>query len=330
MPVKPKIYGENAVNILRDAYVNCKMSTTDIAKESEKLFGVSVSAPVVYRELIRHNIQVRGKSESVQRAVSTLNIDETYLTEAVIEWADGFLLGDGGINYNYTKPFMGARFTISSSSKEWAEYAMQQFNNYNPSKPSFRKVDEKHPNVITVIRTHSHPDIVAQAKRWYTGENRKKVVPQDVRITPTSIMLWYLGDGSFTYVKKQNIGILRLATCGFNVEDVTGILIPKLEELGLRCKHEKSKNDIRICADSIRTFFNIIGHVSHVRCYDHKFDIPEWLKLLRLSHICPDKKERYRAQYYYKSGQLECSKSPGGEMLLFTEEQAEKLKNKLS
>ena len=330
MPVKPKIYGENAVNKLRDAYVSRKMSTTEISKNSANLFGVKVSAGTIYKELMRHHIPVRDKSESVQRAVSILDLDVTHITEKRIEWIDGFLLGDGGIEYRKKKPFMGSRFALGSSQEEWAKYSMMGLKPYEPCDvKAWGKIDKKHPNHLWSSRTYSHPDIVAQAKRWYGGENYKKQVPEDVRITSTSILLWYLGDGSFTYVKDSNIAILRLATCSFKPESIKGILIPKLEALGLRCKHEKSKNDIRICADSIGQFFNIIGHISPIRCYDYKFNIPSWLKLLRLSNIVNNDREKWRAQSYYKSGNLECTKSPGGKMLLFTEDQAQKLRERL-
>jgi len=330
MPVKPKIYGKNAVNILRDAYVSRKMSTTEISKDSEALFGSRVSASTIYKELVRHGIPVRDKSESVQRAVSMIDIDSSYITENHIEWIDGLMLGDGTIEYKKSKPFMGSRIALGSSHEEWTTYGMSGVKVFEPcDAKAWGKMDKKHPNHLWSSRTHTHPDIVAQAKRWYTGENYKKRVPEDVRITSTSLLLWYLGDGSFTYVKDSNIAVLRLHTCDFSNHCINNILIPKLEELGIRCKHEKSKNDIRVCADSIRTFFNIIGHVSPIRCYDHKFNIPEWLKLIRLSGIVKNDKEKWRAQSYYKSCTLECSKSPGGKMLLFTEKQADKLKERL-
>jgi hypothetical protein len=317
--------------MLKKCYLDDKMSTTEISKKSEEIFGVYVGTSTVYKELVRYEVPLRDKSISVSRAKSTLDIDKTYVDEKMIEWIDGFLLGDGGVTFKNITNFMGARFQIGSSCEEWSRFASSKFEIYGVSSPKVRgKIDERHPHKIWHSQTKTHPDIVVQAKRWY-GSNGdwKKQVPDDVRITPTSILLWYLGNGSFTYVQDGNISILRLHTCAFTPEIINGLLIPKLEALGLRCKHEKSKNDIRVCADSIRQFFNIIGHKSPISCYDYKFDIPEWLKLIRLSHIVKDEKERYRAQYYYKMGQIECSKSPGGEMLLFTEAQAEALRKKL-
>jgi len=328
MPVKPKIYSESQIANLRKSYIDDKMSTTDISEKSQELFGVNVSSAIIYKELIRHNIPVRNKSNSISRAKSTLDPDINHINEGLIEWIDGFLLGDGCINF--ANNYRNSRFRIGTSSPEWTQYAMSGFLMYQPSNlKKWGKIDEKHPNHLYDIATLTHPDIVHQAERWYSGPNQSKVVPPDVRIAPTSMLLWYLGDGSLTYIKDCNTYVVRFATCAFPVDNLENILMPKLRALGLDCSRDESKNDIRIKAASIGRFFDIIGHKSPISCYDYKFDIPDWLRLIRLSDIVQNDKQRWMAQYYYKSGQLECSKSPGGRMLLFTEDQAKKLKIKL-
>ncbi len=330
MPVKPKIYSESQIASLRQSYINDKLSTTEISEKSQELFGVSVSPAIIYKELIRHNIPVRNKSESVSRAMSTLNPDISHINESLIEWIDGFLLGDGNINFANNR-YGNSRFRIGTSSPEWTKYAMSDFSMYQPSElREWGNIDEKHPNYLYNITTLTHPDIVHQAERWYSGPNQTKKVPPDVRITPTSILLWYLGDGSLMYLERYNTYVVRFATCAFSVNEVENILMPKLRSLGLDCSRDESKNDIRVKAASIGRFFDIIGHKSPISCYDYKFDIPEWVRLIRLSDIVQNDKQRWMAQYYYKSGQLECSKSPGGRMLLFTKEQAEALKVKLA
>lgn len=330
VPVKPKIYDDVQIETLRKSYIDDKMSTTDISANSEKLFGIKVSSAVVYRELIRHNIPVRNKSESVSIASLTLDQNIHHITERLIEWIDGFLLGDGGIEIQNRKNYNGSRFAIGSSNEQWTTYAMSEFKMYgNCETKKWGKIDEKHPNHLWYSRTLSHSDIVHQAERWYSGINQTKQVPPDVRITPTSILLWYLGDGSLTPIEESNTYVVRFATCAFSIDEVENILMPKLSQLGLEVSRDKSKNDIRICASSIGRFFDIIGHKSPISCYDHKFAIPDWLRLIRLSDIVQNDKQRWMAQYYYKSGQLDCSKSPGGRMLLFTRDQAKKLKQKL-
>ncbi len=327
--MKKKTYSQDYTEKLREAYIVKKMSTTDIAKNSVEIFGYAVSTSTIYKDLINNQIPVRNKSESISMATSTLDRNISHMNENTIEWIDGLMLGDG--NIDFSKPsFQGARIRLGVAEIEWVKYGISQLEPYSPREPQpYHKITERCPSQIWTSQTLTHPDIVTQAVRWYGGINQTKKIPSDVRITPISVMLWYLGDGSFHYEPDGNMSQLRLATCAFDRKDLEEIVIPKLKAYNIDCYVDDYKNDVHITSDSIKDFFNFIGWKSPIACYDHKFAVPEWLKLIRLSEIVKGDQEKWRAHYYFKSGQLDCSKSPGGKMLLFTKEQAEKLKNKL-
>lgn len=327
--MKKKTYTVEYLEKLRNAYVTERRSTTDIAKNSIELLGLSVSAATVYKDIVNNNIPLRNKSESVSMVSGKLDKSACFMTDSLVEWVDGLMLGDGYVNF--TKDgYVSCRFRLDSSAKEWVEYGMSKLKDYEPTKvTTYNKITEKTPNPIWVSQTLMHPDINSQAVRWYSGENRTKKIPVDVRITPISVMLWYLGDGSFTYTEDGNMSVLRLATCAFDRNDLETIVIPKLKEHNIDAYVDDYKNDIHVRSESIKDFFNFIGWKSPIVCYDHKFAVPEWLKLVRLSEIVKDDKEKWRAQYYCKQGMVEHSKSPGGKMLLFTREQAEKLRKML-
>ena len=325
MPVPRKIQD---VELLRSCYIDKKMSTTEISFQSETIFGIKVSLASVYNSLVKHGIPLRSKSESVSRARSILNIDVSYFNYTVAEWVDGFLLGDGCISHSKNGSFFNARFSIDSSEKEWTLYAMSGFSPYRPSEPQISdRKDDRHPNPAYYSRTLTHPDIIAQARRWYP--NRKKVVPVDVRVTPVSTMLWYLGDGSFTYQPKTNAGMLRLHTCGFSKADVEGILIPKLEAVGLSCWRDPHKGDIHISSNCVRLFFDFVGHESPIPCYAQKFAVPEWLGLKRLSDITRDDQERWKATKWVQEGKVVCTRSPAGRLFLFSDQEAAALRQRL-
>jgi len=327
--MKKKTYSNEYVEKLRTAYIIEKKSTTEIAKDSINILGLSVSPATIYKDIINNNIPMRSKSESVAMVAGSLDKGVSFLNENIIEWIDGLMLGDGSIGFK--KPdYKGSRFRLGSSNKEWTSYGTSGLAPYSPREPiSYGEITARCPNQIWLSQTLMHPDIVSQAKRWYSGINQTKKVPSDVRITPISVMLWYLGDGSFHYEPDGNMSILRLATCSFDRNDLETIVIPKLNHYNINCYVDNYKNDIHIRSESVKDFFNFIGYKSPISCYDHKFNIPEWLRLIRLSDIVKDDKQKWMAQYYYKSGQLECTKSPGGRMLLFTKDQADKLKIKL-
>ena len=327
--MKKKTYEPEYIEKLRNAYIIEKKSTTEMAKNSVEIFGFSISPATIYKDLVNNSIPLRNKSDSVSIASGELDKSISHMTETVVEWVDGYLLGDGYINFR--KPtFVSSRFRIDSTEKDWVIYGMSGLKGYSPREPKlYDNTTERRPNPIWMAQTLMHPDINSQAVRWYSGPNQTKKIPTDVRITPISTMLWYLGDGSFHYEPNGNMSLLRLATCAFDKKDLNEIVIPKLKSHNIECDADNSKNDIYIHAESIKDFFNFIGWKSPIACYDHKFAIPEWLKLIRLSEIVKNDQEKWRAQYYCKMGKVKCSKSPGGKMFLFTKEQAEKLRNVL-
>lgn len=330
MSVVPKINTDEDIGRLNKSYVDEKMSTVEIEKNSTIIFGKYISRGTIYKALVKHNIEIRDKSSSVQRAMSALDIDSSFMDENTIEVIDGLMLGDGHINFKRNRSFQSSRVVIGTSSRQWAEFALQGLSKYNPSDPKdYQKIDKRHPNQIWESKTKTHPDIVSQAKRWYTGPNESKKVPEDVRITPISVMLWYLGDGSFTYQSKINAGKVRLATCSFDKNIVDNILIPKLEKLGIKCNKDCSKNDVVIFGSNIKNFFNLIGWESPFSDYYHKFNVPEWLKLYRLSEFVGNDRDKRKVQYWCKAGKVNFSRSPNGKSLLFNEGQMRKIKNKL-
>ncbi len=328
--MKKKEYSQEYIEKLRNAYIVEKRSTTDISKNSVIIFGNSISPATIYKDIVNNNIPLRSKSDSISMVAGTLDRNVSFLTEDLIEWIDGLMLGDGSMDFSKTD-FKGARVKLGSSSKEWSAYGISKLSPYSPREPQpYHKITERCPNQIWTTQTLTHPDLISQAKRWYGGPNGCKKVPSDVRITPISVMLWYLGDGSFTYEPDGNMSCLRLATCAFDRKDLEEIIIPKLNAYKINCYVDNYKNDIHINSESVRHFFDFIGHKSPISCYDHKFDIPEWLRLIRLSDIVENDQQKWKAQYYYKTGQIECTKSPGGKMLLFTKSQADALKIKLA
>lgn len=319
----------DAMNRVRDMYLRDKMSTREISNASISAVGFKISPYQVYSLLKRDGVRFRTLSESVSMAMSTLDCEASFMDDKTLEWVDGFLLGDGSIDRRRKTVIgnkFGSRFRIGSSQPEWAKYAMSGLFAYRPSEPkeSNRTTHTKSPNPTWASSTLTHPDIVQQMNRWYPDD--RKTVPDDVRITPISVLLWYLGDGSICSNDDSNYSAVRLATCSFLPEKIESILMVKLTSVGIECVREKSKNDIRIRTSSIGAFFDFIGRSSPIQCYAHKFVVPSWLYLNRLEDIAKTPQERWRAIYHVRTGKVKCSSSPGGKMFLFDDEQAAKLR----
>jgi len=316
---------DNPIETISLMYLQENLSTTEISKLSIERLGSQLSNGQVYRLLKKNNIPMRSLSDSVSISRSILDQSIQLMDDKTVSWADGFLLGDGSASVDSRTQKITARFSIGSLHEEWATYGISGFKQFQPStaKPT-KTIDKKHPSPTWMCRTLSHPDITKQYHRWYPNGTKK--VPYDVRITHTSVLLWYLGDGSICSDIESNYSAVRLATCSFSIQDIEDILIPKLKAVGIESVREKSKNDIRIRTSSIGSFFDFIGHTSPIQCYNYKFDVPSWLYLNRLEDIAKNKKERWRAIYHIKKGNIQCTSSPGGKMFLFNSKQADKLR----
>jgi len=104
-------------------------------------------------------------------------------------------------------------------------------------------------------------ELLRERKRWYKG--RTKVVPVDVRITPTSLLWWYLGDG-----RVEDYG-LSLCSESFSPQE-NGQLVEKIRSLGIPC-HVTPANRIRVeKASGVKVFARIVPPCP-VSCYVYKW-----------------------------------------------------------
>jgi len=136
------------------------------------------------------------------------------LSRNAIEIINGCLLGDGSIFQDRGKYF---RFKLTAKDKrlvKWVGNKLKDLGNVYFTK------DKRND---TYILYFSHSSLKKLRKRWYTKLNGKtqKIVPKDLDITPTTLLFWYLGDGSLIRHRNPNrVPWIVLATNNFLREDV--------------------------------------------------------------------------------------------------------------
>lgn len=158
-----------------------------------------------------------------------------FMNKRLLEIINGCLLGDGCI---YAKKGKYHYFSYSSKSKEFLEWLKRFFDEFEIH--SYISLSNKKTNVYSLgfyINTQKESnELMLLRQKWYIQENGKtrKIVPKDLELTPTTLLFWYLGDGSLIRRKKKDSRVppIVLATCCFSKEDVD-FLIKKLAELGL-------------------------------------------------------------------------------------------------
>ena len=287
-------------------YINEKMSYPQIKKMLLKQ-GYNIHNGTLHKYAKRIGV---GRDASEARRnwdPNSLDYSKKYIHNNMIEFLDGFLLGDGGINPSINRVTPVARFRCGVEYEEFSNYLMKSFLILG-SKVVKTNSESMKQGFMFSGSTRFHPDIYEQYLRWYPeNENGKRVKqpPKDVRITKDSVLFWYLGDGSV--VVKNNTILLRLSTDGFSIDKVE-MLVSRMKEIGILC-HRTIENRIMIDAKGIPAFFNLIGRKSPINCYNYKFDkIPFWrFESKRMKEVAEELDvSYYRLSYLVKIKKIGC------------------------
>lgn len=170
---------------------------------------------------------------------------------------DGIMASDACVDKNN-------RFSVGAKYEEFVSFITDILipsNNVNK-----REYFDKRINKTAVIFYTKKQNVLfmSERKRWYP--NGKKIIPNDFRFSPTSLLLWYLGDGSLA----QN-GMIKISTESFERENIENILIRYLRKVvGIDCWITE-KNVVKISKYSKNTFLKFVGNCP-VQCYKYKWN----------------------------------------------------------
>jgi len=254
-------------------YLIEKRSGNHIAKECR------VDPLTIRNWLRKHRISVRSMPEAAFFAKS----NHVNLTNSAKEFLEGELLGDGHLG---TLNKFSACFVRGSKHKSYLEWWSKKLAFFGISQSGkINKLKSRFPGYSeTYINFHYHSKTYVELKdfhkRWYrkagknekyrTGRQRRyiKIVPEDLKLTPLTCLMWYIGDGC---LGKDCDGI-TLCTQGFERNEV-GFLVEKLNGLGFKASQQRS-NVIWISLLSTKDFLDYIGSCP-VKCYEYKWEAKE-------------------------------------------------------
>lgn len=323
------VFNENELkSIIEKLYIEAELSTTNISKMFKKKYDLDVSHNIIYSLLNKFNIPIRSISDAVSLATSTLDYSEDVFENhpITLEVMDGLLISDGSISSSEGQKYH--RFSIASSQQEFMIYCHGFLIPFNPSVVKFKKAlgygrNKGYEKSRYSFCTAFHPLITKQRLRWY--EEKKKIIPKDIKITPLMLRMWYYGDGSIVTNKETNTCLVRLSTDGFDKQDVDFVIKRLKEQIDIESVN--SDNRIRINANSISTFFNYIGKAPYLDCYSYKFDVDEWRFWKGMKTVSTEINLPYnRLSHLVKTNSIIFNRSPGGKKVLFTESQVDKLR----
>ncbi len=172
------------------------------------------------------------------------------LTQKQKEVIIGSLLGDAYIRRIQGRKDAFLEINHSIKAKEYVDWKYKILEDICRSKPKERKNGKW--KIAYRFFTRQHPELTELLTKFY--QNRKKVIPRDLELTPLSLAVWFMDDGSRT--KK---GDVYLNSHQFSMKDQR-YLLHLLRKMGLRARlnRDKGKYRIRFYKESIPKLFEII------------------------------------------------------------------------
>lgn len=176
------------------------------------------------------------------------------LSEELLEFTDGHLLGDGSLVYS-SKRSISPRFTFSSKYHLYLGFLKKQLLALGiQSCPIWSRVrKERRSPVDYILNSWSYYNLSELHKRWYP--NGKKKIPNDLHLSPKVMLWWYIDDGCLT--RSASTDQIFLCTHTFSDEELFS-LRRKLIALGITTsKHADGR--LYIWTESHGRFFDYLG-----------------------------------------------------------------------
>jgi len=206
---------------------------------------------VIHEWMDRLGIPSRSISDS-----AAINVSHINYTSELNDVLSGLLLGDGHLA-SYSN--LSARYEHSDKHESYAIYLDKLLNGFGIAKSGkiIKRTGKTSGHEFTSysITTKNYSELLNEQKRWY--ENRIKIVPTDIVLSPTVCLHWFIGDGCLSTPNRGRKFIV-LYTNGFNNKEVP-FLINSLNGVGIKSTHMIKENAIRINPDNAIKFLCYIG-----------------------------------------------------------------------
>lgn len=195
------------------------------------------------------------------------------------EVIEGLMLGDGHIEKRGRSH--NPRLIIHQKQKEFVDFLRNEIS--PTSKTVFHKGNSSRLKCGRLIpaaysyfcKTKASPILKSYHNEWY--KNKQKILPENLILTPTNVLHWFMGDGSAYFRKKDKNGEIKFSTNNFTESEVN-VLVKKFNNLGFKCyksQHEPTSDNnrgfiIRLSATDSNKFYSFIGNCP-VKCMKYKW-----------------------------------------------------------
>ena len=176
----------------------------------------------------------------------------------------GSILGDGYVRIMPGRADAFLEVNHSVKAKEYVDWKYSVLKNICKSGPKERDTNEG--RVAYRFFTKQNHEITNLLNMFY--KNGKKIVPQDLKLDPVILAIWFMDDGS------KSGSSVYLNSQQFSLADQNRLL-RKLREIGLKARLNRDKKyyRIRILSESVPEFNQIIStHIIPSMRYKMSYD----------------------------------------------------------
>ena len=174
----------------------------------------------------------------------------------------GKILGDGHLETQTYERTYRLKIEHSLKQKEYVDYLYEELKSLCQSSPKLKTKKYIYKNIkkdlsLVWFNTKSSGDFRFFAQQFY--KNKKKIIPKIIKklLTPVSIAIWFMDDGSFKS-NKHNTFIIH--TNGYQKSELELIQKAFLEKFGIKIGIHKQYDNYRlyVYSESSQEFINLI------------------------------------------------------------------------
>lgn len=183
------------------------------------------------------------------------------LTSIQHEILVGSLLGDGTLRKQGSRKNALLEVNHSLKFQDYVDWKWQSFQEYVLTPPKARLGEGV--RVAYRFTTRSLPVFTDFYNRFY--KNRKKLVPFDLKLTPQSLAVWFMDDGS------KSRSAVYLNTQQFSLTEQHFLKELLLESFGINCTLNRDKQywRLRVSTESTKILVALIRPYI-LRCFAYK------------------------------------------------------------
>ena len=178
------------------------------------------------------------------------------LTKAQKEILVGTLLGDGHLETQNGRTYR-LKIEHSINQKEYIDWLYSKFKQWTRTEPKM-KLKNGEPSTH-YFNTYSHGAFRFYAQQFYVGKEKR--IPKLIgkMLTPLSLAIWFMDDGSIKSSKHKSV---LFHTLGYEKKELEQLQFVLLEKFNLKTSLHKQKQKywrIYIKSESMGAFKSLVG-----------------------------------------------------------------------